>query len=55
MPQKKHSILSYGLFHELYVKTTRHNTPIFNPGYVKDNRYGEIIISKNINFIFKNL
>lgn len=44
-----------GHFHELYAKTTIYDIPIFNPGSVKDNKYGEITISENINFKFKNL
>lgn len=44
-----------GHFHELYAKSTIYDTPIFNPGSVKDNRYGVITISKNIDFKFKKL
>ena len=44
-----------GHFHELYAKTTIYDIPIFNPGAMKDNRYGVITISKNINFEFKKL
>lgn len=48
-------IVLCGHFHELYSKTKIYNSTIFNPGAIKDNRYGEITISENIIFEFKKL
>ncbi len=48
-------IVLCGHFHELYSKTTIYNSTIFNPGAIKDDRFGVITFSENIEFEFKKI